>query len=356
MGCKSCKKISCDQKRQIDHIIKNIKSENVSHLKYLLRCLLKSSNEKKESILNSRLIEVDSHSFNFLSFALAMGSAKSFKVLYERFRCSLKLMNDIFDEYSIDPLNYICGKNYLKMLKYYLPIYLSFKDENSQIISDTIDFEENQQVKNYKENLTAMQISCYSASVSIIDYLYNYNKISSHPLIDITTVHEATGENCVFFAVRSGNIAVVKLLKEKYLMDFSVKNKYGENVLLVCSVCSSKNLNKDYREIFEYLVVCAGLSVIENYEEILLVLEDKHLVQYVECVLCENGINATKNELENKYRTKKSVDLCRQNDDEKNICFNDDEAEPESNDMSSIAHLSVGTPFVESFFLNNHFS
>ena len=349
MGCKACKDVGENLDQVQNEILRCIVNENLSSLKFFLKSYIRKVKQPEEMVMNSRIVVLDKYKLNFLAYSLAMGSAKPFKFLYESCRCSVEIMNGIFDEYSIDPLNLICEKNHLELLRYYLPIYFQFKKEENKAIDTTIHFHEVPLPTEVNDMYTPIQIACLNGWIGIVDHLYQYNKTDYHKSIDINEINDYSGESCALISVRSGNIAIVKLLFENYKLDFNVKNKFGECALQICAVCCTKFPTRQFSEVFMYLLEVVGVDINDNHDEILLVLEDKVLITYCENLLISKGIMATKRELEDIYKVKKN--FCHYITP--NLADLDiKDGVGSSGNLSSIYHDSNETPFQMESFVN----
>lgn len=351
MGCKSCKAVEKNEADVLNHILKYIQTEDISSLHFYLQILTKRSKDHYTVVMNEKILTHGVYKLNFLAFSLMVGAKKSFKLFYEKCRCCLELMNQNFSEYGFDPLNIICEKGHLELLKYYLPLYFQFRYPNHEANDATLQFQANIPANEPRDSYTPMQIACISAHIGIVDHLYQFNKSFPDPLLDINEINEETGENCALISVRSGSLAIVKMMREKYNLDFHVKNRFGENALQICAVCSSKFPNIPYSDIFTYLIEEAGLDVAENHEEILLAVENKEMVALVEHKLNEKGIKVSKRELDEIFQTKRktrtSSILPKTN---MNIIVKANE--PDFSYISLIDLESSETPFLISSFLN----
>jgi hypothetical protein len=304
MGCKACKTDTKNYNGTITQIIKCIQTANLSSLDFFIKSYVKSTKESKEFVLNSRCLNVNEFQLNFLAYTIAIGSHKGFKYFYDHCGCSFQLMHQNFNDYGMDPLNIICEKNYFELLKHFLPIYLSYIKVNDQRIETTLDFDSNLELNEPTNTYTAIQTACMNGLISIVDYLYQFNIDYPDPRIDITLNNEITGESCALLSVKSGNLAMVKLLFENYKLDFHCKNKSGENALLICAINCTKYDGPSYTEVFMFLVDFIGINVVENHEEILLILENPDLIEYYETLLSQKGIKTRKIDLEKIYQVK----------------------------------------------------
>ena len=309
MGCESCKPIDENSEQCLKEIMKQILNGDTSSLKYSIKSYARIKKDASVNILNLRCIIINTYNLNFLSFSLVTGSLKAFKYLYERCCCSLEIMNQIFIEYSIDPLYLLCEKNHLDLLKYYLPLY--FRTNNSFLVAEdnTIDFKNSFSMKENKELYTPIQIACVNGLISLVDYLYKFNMTTPYSIFDVKEPNEYSGENCALLSIRSGDIAMVRLMFENYKLDFSIKNRFGEGALQICACCCKNFPQRSYAEVFMYLLDEVRVDITENHEEILLVLENKDLIDHYQRLLHGKGIMTSKKEIDDMFRISRGVNF-----------------------------------------------
>jgi hypothetical protein len=168
--------------------------------------------------------------------------------------------------------------------------------------------------------------------------------------LDIREINEETGENCALISIKSGSLAMVKLVFEKYHLDFNVKNKCGETALQICAVSSAKHPNMNFDEIFIFLIEEVKVDPRENYEEVLLVLDRTELIRYYENVLNDKGIKARKQEIEEMFSSRRKISvIVLPKTEPKHSKENSDV----SSIISSISKASYETPFVGGSFSAN---
>lgn len=347
MGCQACKTIEKDGDQTMREVLKYIQNENLSSLNFFLKILIRNSKQNREIILNETNIVLNNFKLNFLSYALVAGSTKSFRFLYEKCGCSIELMNQNFANYGMSPLNIVCEKNHSEFLKYYLPIFFRYRSESVSVMNSTIDFTNSQLLKEPKDPFTAIQVAVLNGSIATVDILYHYNQQHPDPLINIEQVNEETGENCALIAIRSGSLAMVKLVFEKYKIDFNANNKFGETALQICAVSSAKHPNMSFDEIFIYLVEVVGLDPSLNYEEVLLVLDRNELILYYQKALEKKGISASKADIEQNFTNKDKVIRFIKPEKEVKLVAREERS---SSIISSIEKCSYSTPFSEASF------
>ena len=350
MGCQACKGVQRSYDQSLREILKCIQNESTSSLNFFLKSLIRNSNKDREQIINSPSITLGSYKLSFLSYSLVAGSSKSFRFLYEKCGCSIELMNQNFTSINMSPLNILCEKNHSELLKYYLPIYFRYRNQSFSVVNTTLDFTNNVALKEPSDPFTPMQVAVLNGCITTVDILFNYNQAHPDPLININEVNEETGENCALISIRSGSLAMVKLVFEKYKLDFAVRNKCRETALQICAVSSAKHPNKNYDEIFIFLIEEVKVDPTDNYEEVLLVLDRQELVEYYENVLKGKGIKAKKQEIEEIFSSRRRVPVhIVPKTETKHI----KESSDSSSLISSISKASYETPFNEGSFAAN---
>lgn len=347
MGCQPCKGLEKSEDQTLREILKCIQNENISSLNFYLKSLIRNSKQNKEIILNDRVIVLNNFKLSFLSYALVAGSAKSFRFLYEKCGCSIDLMNQNFASYGMLPLNIICEKNHSELLKYYLPVFFKTRNQSFSVVNTTLDFTNNVLSKEPKDPFTAIQVAVLNGCITSVDILYNYNQLYPDPILSIDSENEETGESSALISVRSGSLAMVKLLFEKYRVDFNVKNKFGETALQICAVCSAKQPHMGFDEVFIYLVEDIGLDPTINYEEVLLVLDREVLIMYYEKVLERKGVMVKKQEIESNFTCKNKVIHVVRPEREVVLTIKEERS---SSFLSSIGKASYETPGSEASF------
>ena len=168
--------------------------------------------------------------------------------------------------------------------------------------------------------------ACEHGHIEIVQWLYRHFKGRPPPRdFDINTVDEKAGENCALVAARCGDLDMIKVLYEECKADFHVLNRRRENAIQVAVTGSKRRLEVSFLGCLRYLIEKVGVDVTYEYEETLLICEDKTLIFYLETQLHQHGILTSKSkvDLENsltrnrprRQMTKKSQELeqrCRQ--------------------------------------------
>ena len=348
MGCQSCKSSEINDGSLLQSIANSIKSNSHSSLKIYLSTCLRSCKTPKASFLATRHIQLSTYEFSFLGYSLVTGSIKCFRLLHERFSCSIPSLLQEFSEQKINPVNILCEKNHFELLKYFLPLYFQNKPKHHSLLNDTLDFHNTDICPEATPSISHIQAACLYGSVASVDSLHQYFKEHPYAELDLNEKHEERGESSVFFAVRSGSILIVKLLFENYNMNFKVLNKFNENLLQVCALCSSHKRNPAFFEIFGYLIEKAKIDPTYNYEEILILLKDRELINYYQEVLRSKGIFVEKIDLELKNLVKPCLRTMKEEKQE-----NDDWELENPSLISAVMADSQGTEFGQGSIFEN---
>lgn len=298
MGCKACQVVEKNEELLIKEIIKHIQTDSPSELSFFLKTYSKEVLKKKSKSIDDQIISLSEYKLSFLSYSVVTGSSKSFRVLTEKFNSSIKEMLNNFKQYQMDALNVICEKNHLDLLRIFLPLYLQCRQVSTININDTLDFHRTGLPEEPSDSFTPIQVACLYGSIAVINYLYNIHKESPIALTNIDRINEETGENCALLSVRSGSLQAVQLLHRKFNQDFFIRNIFGETALQICAICSTRRGGSGYLEIFIYLIEDVGLDPSINHEEILIVLQEKSIVEFYESQLEKFGIKVKKRELD----------------------------------------------------------
>ena len=137
--------------------------------------------------------------------------------------------------------------------------------------------------------------------LEIVKYLYFCFKDTYAPAkYNVHYIDEYTRENAALIACKKCNLKIVKFLREECKVDFKLTSKRNESALHLAAFGSKTNKSEGF-QVIKYLVEEAQVDVTFQYEEILLILDDTIILQYIEMKLKEKEITCTKEEVESKY-------------------------------------------------------
>ena len=215
-------------------------------------------------------------------------------------------MEDNLKKKNLSAMKLICERGYLSLLKEYLPYYISHKKNESSYIQANFTLDLSKSYDNYDTSFTysAAHLACDLEYVGILYHIHEFFQYRKVPLeLDLHHIDQVTGENCALIAARTGNLALIKVLHEKIKADFHIKNKKKQGALHILAEASLLNLSKFYLPCVIYLVETVNVEVDYFYENLLLNLQDKQIIEYIENKLKEKGIVVTKAELEKLFKT-----------------------------------------------------
>lgn len=229
-------------------------------------------------------------------------------------------MEKLFSKQGVNPIDVICQQGHVEILSYYLPLYLATRKDSIPITTDesssiTVDFGRAAYIDvPIKRTSTSIHLACERGFINIISFIYNYfkNEAFVPHYLDIDYQDEYTGENCAMIATRCGNYPMMKFLFETCNANFRMKNKRHESMIQIASAGSRKNPQKDYTEVFVYLIETVGCDITYEWEEALLLLEDSTIIKYLEKHLKRKGVDAKKSDLEEKNRIKRANPLTKE--------------------------------------------
>lgn len=301
MGC--CQsEMKCEKNNLIQNFKESIEKNSLKTLTKLNESSEYQENKEKIlSQLDNVLCSVRGLKLNALGYALFLGRNEIFQCLHKA-GCSLSITENLLHTQGINLIVLICSKGYSDILNYYLPIYIeNHINDKPHDKTFTIDFNFDTGSKPpVRTTYTAIQMAVQYGHISIVTIINDYFRNSSNiPFeIDLEQQDENTGENAALIACRHGNYPMVKFLHQKCGANFIIKNKVGESAIQIATAGSRLHPHLQYLQIIVYLVDVVGIDIKYNYEETLLLAEDKEIVEFIEKKLKLLGINAKKIEVE----------------------------------------------------------
>ena len=98
----------------------------------------------------------------------------------------------------------------------------------------------------------------------------------------------------------------MKYLYEVTDADFSVKNRREESAIQLAIIYNKNKTHVKLKSIIKYLVEVVDVDIAYNYEETLLVWDQKDVIEYIETMLSKYGVEqANKNIIEFKHAISK---------------------------------------------------
>lgn len=287
-----------------------IEQGNLKMLQDIMKFSDSNSQDSKIN-LDENLITIKNVSLNALAYALLLGKTEIFKYLVHKLGASVQVMYELMYKQNLCPLETACQKGYVDLLVDIIPVFLSLNKESVLTYEEvSMDFSSaEQQSCKIKCTYTPVHLACERGHINVIGYIYNYFKNNQYcPLqLDIDYQDEMTGENCALIACRIGDYPMIKFLHEVCDANFKFLNKRNENAIQILAVNSKKKTNVPYLECIKYLIETVEIDICGVHEEILLVLENKVIIKYIESKLSLLGIDTTKVEIESKNKIVKSA-------------------------------------------------
>lgn len=302
MGCCESADKSSSEGSILQILEKSIKSNSFEKLVSLIP-RLKNSPDLFEQI-KLHLIQHKGMSLTPLAYCLWEGYFESFKTLIEDFGFSVNEMEKNLENYSYSGISLLCEKNFSDILEFYIPIHLQqstseYKQNESEKKSIELTFT----IGSKTRFIAPVHIACEFGNISALLAILNCFK-DKESIPDNLNLHhkdELSGENCVLIACKTANFTLLKFLKDVVRADFSVKNSKGEGAIVVLLAAYKKSLNRSVYDCLVYLVEVAGVSLIDQYEEILLLAQGSAVIEYIEESLKNNGIETKKREIEKEF-------------------------------------------------------
>lgn len=253
-----------------------------------------------EALLTIQSVNTIQVEVNALAYALRLGRTDVVKTLIETCGASIPRASAVYAEAGKTPVDVVCEHGFIDLLKYFLPKYLNSPESNN--IEQTFQMEDLEDLTIFKSHedgrrtaqprsFNAIQRACEKGHEAILRYLVEYFKGKRIPgEYNPHSENEWTGENCGLIAVRVGNFSLIKYLHAECNMNFHLLNKRAENAIQIAVVGSKRHPELPYLQIIKYLVEVVEVDIRYQYEETLLVCEDKPIIRYIESKLHEIGM------------------------------------------------------------------
>ncbi|CAG9319544.1 unnamed protein product [Blepharisma stoltei] len=299
-------------------LIEAIEKNSAERIRLILERYSKTNIYYKDPtiLIDDPLIKIHQVDMNPLGYALYLGATSAFKTLYEEGHAKLSVMTKYFLQLGKRPIEVLCELGHLSLLEYYLPLYLENKDqvENSddEPVSEELSiFAKSRNTKSHTQEksklaapistMTPIQRAVEKGRLELIKFFREYFREKPNNEFNVHFIDETTGENCALISCKSGNLEVIKYLYEYMGANFQIVNKRKESALQIAAVWSKKRKNKNFKECIRYLIEEAGVDYTYEFEETLLVLEDKSIIEYLEAKLHQDGISVSKSRVDDKY-------------------------------------------------------
>lgn len=304
MGCSQCNNFDSNENYAVRDLMKYCQKDDYKKVEKLLVYLAKQEKENNLTCLVDRdFIPFENGFINLLAYAALFGDIKVYSLLVFRLNGSLQVAEQLLNKFGYVLINIICKRGALELFKLYLPVYLSGIKKEQCDKTSTLSF--NNSNINLANSLspTAVQFACMEGHLCILHFIEEQFSVAlPPPTLDVHYIDEVKGENCALICARTGNLSMMKYLFETLNADFHLKNFNNEGALQILAAATKSNVSLRYLECVMYLVDVIKIDIKYMYEETLLLLECKIIIQFIENKLKQIGIFVKKSELEAQCR------------------------------------------------------
>jgi len=254
--------------------------------------------------VDDKLLTLQEVPLSALAYAFRAGQSEIARFLIEEANASLKKLYETYQLINRSPLDIACEYGFLSLVQYFLPIHLqeSCKWTQPEISTEGPDdlslFADSQgriKVKAVVSVQPAVHKACEHGHLAVVKYLHELYRGKTPPTdCNVHEVDERAGENCALIAARTGNLTMIRYLHEVCTADFNKLNKRSETAIQIALIAAKRRPNGNFGGCIRYLVETVGVDLVYQYEETLLICEDKSLVDYLESRLASRGIVVSK--------------------------------------------------------------
>lgn len=244
-----------------------------------------------------------------LAYAFMHGRAEIAAFLIEKAGCSVSQLYALYKPWGKSPLYVLCEAGHAQLLRYFLPICT--EAFNPKQLNSLASCPDSSELSLFTEKpvirarspplapaplvLTPAHKACEKGHLDVIAVLWEYGqKNSVFRDIDLNYLDDRTGESCSLLAARFGHLQVIIYLHQECRADFNVKNKRKESALQLALLGAKHHPSARYFPCVKYLVETVKVDLLYEFEETLLLVEDKGIQEYLELRLQMLGISLTK--------------------------------------------------------------
>lgn len=254
--------------------------------------------------VDDKLLTLQEVPLSALAYAFRAGQSEIARFLIEEGNASLKKLYETYRLINRSPLDIACEYGFLPLVQYFLPIHLQescklTQPENSTEGPDDLSIFADYRGRNKAKTVTlfqpAVHKACEHGHLAVVKYMYELYRGKTPPIdCNIHEVDEQAGENCALIAARTGNLTMIRYLHEDCSADFNQLNKRSETAIQIALIAQKRRPNGNFGGCIRYLVETVGVDVVYQYEETLLICEEKSLVDYLERQLSLRGVVVSK--------------------------------------------------------------
>jgi len=264
--------------------------------------------------INKPITKLFNHDMNALGYALFLGYTEAFIMILEQGQAKISVMSKLYKAINRRPIDIICEFGHQKLLEYYLPFYMNKNDDIEEEFNLSVSLSFTGPIKTDKNNQTpavreisTIQKACEKERLGVIQYLWTYFQDKTVPNeFNVHYQDEVSGDNCALVSCKTGNLEVMQYLFNACKADFHIYNKRKENAVQIMAVNSKKKTDVKFLDCFKYLVEVVCVNYTYEFEETLLILQDKEIIEYLEDKLKNDGYSINKSKLEDKFSLSKN--------------------------------------------------
>ena len=264
--------------------------------------------------LNGTYFSLDGIEHTLLSISAWNAASDCFKYIKKTLGVDIEKTEKVLANQGTSLIEILCLRGNTELLEFYLPNYHPVSKDvtnNDQTVSIFLTGNssraESIDEKRSKITLTPIQKACEQGNINIIACVYKYYKAqSSVPNeLNLNYLDDINGENCALIACRNGNYSIIRFLNQTCHCNFRIINKLGETAIQILAASNNKKPLKEFHECLVYLVNQAGVDILYNYEETIILIHCERSIVFLEKKLSEKGVQIDKEEIDAKNRIMK---------------------------------------------------
>lgn len=278
--------------------------------------ILASTEEFKENFkdLNTTHFKLDGINHTLLSISAYHAASDCFKYIHETLEVNFDKTEKVLAAQGTSLLEVLCLRGNTELIEYYLPSFhpvskdLANNDESVSIfLTGNSSRAQSIDEQKPKTTLTPIQKACEQGNINIVACVFKYykGKNSVPSELNLNYLDDIHGENCALIACRSGNYSMIRFLHQTCHCNFRVINKLGETAIQILAASNNKKPLMGFHECLVYLVNQAGVDLLYNYEETIILIHCERSIAFLEKKLADKGVQIDKEEIDAKNRIMK---------------------------------------------------
>ena len=258
--------------------------------------------------IDDKILTLQEVPLTALAYTFRAGQCHIARFLIEEAGASLRKLYETYQLINRSPLDIACEYGFLPLVQYFLPIHLQEGSKWTQPENSTEVFEElsifadprsRASAKFVPSQQPAVHKACEHGHLAVVVYLHELYRDKNPPYdCNLHVVDERAGENCALIAARTGNLMMIKYLHEECRADFMRLNRRSETAIQMALIGAKRRAGGNFGGCIRYLVETVGVNLAYQYEETLLICEDKSIAEYLEAQLAKLGIVTSKSKVD----------------------------------------------------------